>query len=343
MLTGFLNAVLDSQGDKAIVSIEYLDEGMPAGDPTSSLGYHFKVDLRCRTKEGMHFLIEMHQDLRDDYHMKSLLEHFRMLSRLDIEQTLEDKNGLSEQNKNDANKSWKSIQGVFTIALVDTNNGFDYSKRKNSYPVELLMEPLLRNTYELRHIQQLDRHYGNISNQIILLMFDNLSETVSESSSTLERWAHLFKTSSLTSDVQPRPVTKLIENADIIIGNDDAIREFIDRIDMEYLPDSIRNRYLSDVKYYNDSIFDILEKSREKGEKRYREEGEKRYREESEKRYREESEKRGREEGEKKARAEEREKIIRLLSQQGHMDSIRALYPDVTEDELAKYIVVQNP
>ena len=52
---------------------------MPTSDPSSSLGYHFTVDARCRTKDGHHFLVEMQNEFRDDYHLEALIEHSRML------------------------------------------------------------------------------------------------------------------------------------------------------------------------------------------------------------------------------------------------------------------------
>lgn len=199
-LKGFLNSVLGFEGGKAIQSIEYLKRDMPAADPTSSLGYHFTVDVRCRTMEGQHFLVEMQNDFRDDYHLKSLIEHSRMLSRLDIDQTIEDQDQRAEQSKKDANRFWKSIQGVYTVVI--TNKGFSLTRMKDSYPTESVMEPLLVNPYELRHVQQLDRHYGDVPNQIVLLMLDNLKKPVSVSSSLIERWAYLFKDSSMRSGVK---------------------------------------------------------------------------------------------------------------------------------------------
>jgi hypothetical protein len=90
ILCSFLNAALDFEGDQCIESIEYLSQELPSSDPSFVFSYRFTVDVRCRSKNGRHFLIEMQNDFRDDYHLKCLVEHCRMISRLDTAQTLEE-------------------------------------------------------------------------------------------------------------------------------------------------------------------------------------------------------------------------------------------------------------
>ena len=113
---------------------------MPTADPSSLFAYHFTVDVRCRTKDGNHFrngyqgLVEMQNDFRDDYHMKVLAEHSRMVSLLDIDQTKEDENKRTAKNKQDTNRFWKDIQGIYTIVI--TNKGFDSESMKLAYPAE---------------------------------------------------------------------------------------------------------------------------------------------------------------------------------------------------------------
>lgn len=175
-LKGFLNAVLGLEGDKAIQSVDHLKRDMPAADPTSPLGYHFTVDVRCRTKEGHHFLVEMQNDFRDDYHLKALIEYALMLSRLDIDQTAEDQTKRIERGKKYEDWFWKDIKGIYAVVI--TNKAFSSKRMKSSYPTEEVMEPLLVNPYELRHTKKLERHYGDIPNQIVLLMLDNLKEPI---------------------------------------------------------------------------------------------------------------------------------------------------------------------
>jgi hypothetical protein len=107
----FENTALDFKGKTEIQQVEHIKKDMPTADSTSRLGYHFTVDVRCRTKHGHHFLVEMQNDFRDDYHMKTLAEHSRIVSLLDIYQTNEDQNKREAKNKQDANRFWKGIFG----------------------------------------------------------------------------------------------------------------------------------------------------------------------------------------------------------------------------------------
>ncbi len=260
----FLNAVLDLKDDRSIQDVSFLPRDLPPSDPLAPLGYHFTVDVRCKTKDGQHFLVEMQNDFRDDYHLKALVEHARMLSRIDFEQFMGKDFGVGQStNTGSASKFWKGIQGVYSIVL--TNKVFYKTKMKTAYPKELLMEPKLVNPYELRHVHQLERHYGNVPNQIILLMLANLPNKPAKDYSYVERWAYLFRDETLKSGVHKISETKEIDNPDEISGGDKAIQEFIDRLDMRHLPMDVRTRYLSAIQYYNDSIVDIDEKAEERG------------------------------------------------------------------------------
>lgn len=264
ILSDFLNAVLNFTGENAIEEITYLPRDITSSDPLSSFAYHFTVDIRCRTKSNHHFLIEMQNDFRDDYHLKSLVEHSRMLSRLDTDQTLEDQALRVEKNKGDTNKFWKNVEGLYTVVI--TNKAFPDGKMKSNYPGEAMMEPFLINNYELRHTEQLERHYGDIPNQIILLMLDNLNKKAEELSSSIERWAYLFKDPSLKSGVRKISETKEIADPDLVAGGNKSIRAFIDRVNIEHLPQEVRERYIRSLVYFNDTILDISMKSREEGE-----------------------------------------------------------------------------
>ncbi len=263
ILSDFLNAVLGFTGNNCIENIEYLPKDMSPSDPISSFAYHFTVDVRCRTKNNQHFLIEMQNDFRDDYHLKSLIEHSRMLSRLDIDQTLEDQNLRKEKNKKDIKKFWKNIEGLYTIVI--TNKCFPHNKTKNHYAGESIMEPFLVNNYELRHTQQLERRYGDIPNQIVLLMLDNLNKKPEELSSAVERWSYLFKDPSLSSGVTKISEIKEIIDPDLIAGGNHAIKAFIERVNIDNLPQEVRERYIRSLAYFNDTILDIRDKALEKG------------------------------------------------------------------------------
>ena len=259
-IINFLNAVLDFKGEKEIQDVEHIKKDMPTSDPSSSLGYHFTVDVRCRTKDGHHFLVEMQNDFRDDYHLKALIEHSRMLGCLDTDQTEDDKEKRTLKNKNDATDFWKGIQGVYTVVI--TNKAFGKKTMKHSYPGEKKMEPLLVNPYELRHTEQLDRHYGDVPNRIILLMLDHLNKPAAELKTPIEDWAYVFKDRSLRSGSDKIPETKELEDIELIADRNPGIREFIERIDVNNLPNEVRDRYMRAIRYYNGAILDIKERGK---------------------------------------------------------------------------------
>ena len=261
----FLNAVLSLKGEKSIKTVEFLQRDMPSSNPLSSLGYAFTVDVRCRTRDGRNFLVEMQNDFRDDYHLKSLIEHSRMLGRLDVEDTQEDLYLREKSNKNDKFKFWKSVEGLYSVVV--TNKSFPLTRMKKVYQNESLMEPDLVNPYELRHVHHLERHYGDIPHQIVLLMLDHLkTETAEKMTSPIEGWAYVFRDSSLSSGVRKISETKQINRPDLLAKLDPAIQDFIDRLNVEHLPGEVRERYHSAVKYYNDSIVDIEMRATARGE-----------------------------------------------------------------------------
>jgi hypothetical protein len=264
-LTNFLNAALDFKGETEIQQVEHIRKDMPSADRSSPLGYHFTVDLRCRTKDGHHFLVEMQNDFRDDYHLKVLIEHSRMISMLDTDQTQEDKKKRADRNKKDATHFWKSIQGIYTIVI--TNKAFDSKRMKLAYPTEKKMEPLLLNPYELRHTEQLDRHYGHVPNRIVFLMLDHLDKPVAELKTPIEDWAYVFKDRKFRSGFKTVPETKELEDIELIANRNPGIREFIERIDVNNLPNEVWGRYMRAIHYHNTTIIDIEEKAIEKGMK----------------------------------------------------------------------------
>jgi PD-(D/E)XK nuclease family transposase len=264
-IINFLNAALDLKGQREIQTVEHIKRDMPAADPTSPLGYHFTVDVRCRTKDGHHFLVEMQNDFRDDYHLKALIEHSRMLSRLDTDQTEDDKEKRMLKNKDHATHFWKGIQGIYTVVI--TNKAFAQKRMNLSHPDETLMEPLLVNPYELRHTEQLDRHYGDMPHRIVLLMLDHLKKPAAELSSPIEDWAYVFKDTALKSGAKKIPETKEIEDIELVANRNPGIREFIERIDVKNLPAEVHDRYVRAIHYYNTTIVDIEEKGKAIGRK----------------------------------------------------------------------------
>jgi len=151
---------------------------------------------------------------------------------------------------------------------------FDSNWMKVAYPSERTMEPLLVNPCELRHIEQLDRRYGDVPNRIVLLMLNHLKKPASELKTPIEDWAYVFNDQALRSDVEKIiPETKELVNIESIANRNPGIREFIDRIDVNNLPREVWDRYMRAIHYYNTTIMDIEEKAVEKGKKEGKKEG----------------------------------------------------------------------
>jgi len=267
--SNLLNAVLGFSGDQTIEDVTPLMKTMQSSDPLSLLAYRFTVDFRCRTREGRHFLVEMQNDFRDDYHMKGLIEHSRMLSQLDVSQSDHDAKRRAEKNKNDKNKFWIGVQGVYSIII--TNKAFDPRRFKSYYTQEPLMEPALVNKYELRNVDHLNRHYGDIPNQIVLFMLANLVQTKHRHLTPVEQWARLLYDPTLRSGIRKIPETKEITHPEELTEGNPAIEKFITLL--SDLPPEIRDKYHPAIKYYNDTIIDMTEKATAIGHAEGRAEG----------------------------------------------------------------------
>jgi hypothetical protein len=299
ILKEFLNAVLEFEGAAAIDQIIDLPGAFPSNATQANSGYCFTVDVRCRTKSGRHLVIEMQNDFRNDYHVKALVEHSRMLSLLDKNQIAADRTNRAAKNVNDKNKFWKGVEGLYTIIV--TNKRLSSKKLKSYYSGEAVMEPFVVNPYELRHAKQLDRHYGDIPIQIVFLMLGNLSPPLlGQVLTPVQRWAHALK-DPLRGGVTKIPKTKTIEDVDAVAGDVKAIRAFIERLDITKLPADVKESYehsIDYLDYHRGALIDIQNKATAKG----REEGIKEGRENAIKEAREKGIKEGREEGIKEGR-----------------------------------------
>jgi len=258
---------------------------MLTDDPSSALEYHFTVDVRCRIKDGQHFLVKIQNDFRDNYQLKALLEHSAILSLLDKDQDVKSQLKRRKGNIKDTNSLWKGITGIYTIII--TNKAFGPKRMKLLYSDE----PLLKNPYELLHMKQLDCRYGDVPNKIILLMLDHLHKHANELLTPIEDWAYVLKDEALRSGVETIPVTKELVDIDVIANRNPGIKEFVERLNVNNLPQEVRDRYFRTVDYYNATIMDIqkkgfeegfekgtvsgLEKGRKKGEKEGRKKGKK--------------------------------------------------------------------
>jgi hypothetical protein len=189
-----------------------------------------------------------------------------MLSRLDIDQTTSDRSRRTAKNVADKNKFWKGVEGLYTIIV--TNKSFPLSTLKSHYFSETVAEPFLVNPYELRNVKRLDRHLGDIPNQIVFLMLDKLKPPHPGHVMTpVERWAQVFQDPALRSGVATIPTTKRIKDVEALAGDVKSIRAFIDRLDVTKLPLHLKENYDRVVNYNNGAMLDIQEKAIEKGKK----------------------------------------------------------------------------
>lgn len=262
----FLNDILGLKGKERIQDVIFLPRDLPSSDPLGMPKYNFTVDVQCKTKDGHYFLVEMQNDFRDDYHLKALIEHSRMLSRIDVDRVVGEDDKNLPVEKTSKRKFWRGIKGIYSIVL--TNKEFGKHNMKDRYTDEPVMEPMLVNPYELRHIHRLDRHYGDTPNQLVLLMLANLQKKPTKALSSVERWACVFRDDALKYGVRKIPKTKEIEDPEKIAGGNKAIEALIDRLDIRHLPRDVKERYVAAIDYHNDSWADIEEKIEARVEKR---------------------------------------------------------------------------
>lgn len=267
----FINTVLRFEGANKITEVTFLPRDLPSNNPTDPIAYNFTVDVRCKTQDGRYFLVEMQNDFRDDYHLKALIEHSRMIGRIDLDQHEAANNTDSESPKVSSAKYWRDIAGIYSIVL--TNKAFGETRKKTTYADEPVMEPDLLNTYELRNVHHLERHFGDIPNQLTLLMLANLEDKPISARSQLERWASLFQEKALRHGSRKIPETKAIEYPEELAAGDAAMKEFIDSLDVRHLPQAVREQYIRNIRYNNDSWADIEEKANARAEARVLEKG----------------------------------------------------------------------
>jgi hypothetical protein len=197
--------------------------------------------------------------------MKALVEHSRMISALDL---LHMKRNIEEtiatEKTSRSKEFWRDIEGIYTIII--TNKASSVETLKKMYRDEPVSEPCLLNRYELRHTEHLNRHYGDKPFQIILFTVNNLKKSLaSELESSIEQWAYVFQDSMLRSGTAKIPETKTIEGMDFVTAKNPGIKAFIDRIHVGAVPSEVLNKYLQDMKYFNEGIVSIHEEGIQKG------------------------------------------------------------------------------
>ena len=175
---GFLNTALRFTGNDLIVDLFPNHKHLHSETPYRT-GYNLTVDVRCKTMDGRHFLVEMQNDFRGDYFVKALVESSRLISRLDhaILSTTSD-------HKESSRQFWKEIKGVYTIII--TNQRMTGTRINSNLPK---MEPDLVNPYTLRHAHHLERTFGEIPYQLTLITLANFHKEKTKFFQGFDWWA----------------------------------------------------------------------------------------------------------------------------------------------------------
>jgi len=236
-VVGFVNDLLGLEGKNAIASAEILCRIRPSENIFSQLGC-FPVDLKCSSRDGRHFLVEIQNDFRPRNRTKSAVEQLRLITVMDL---LRAKHNF--KNKGYSQEFWRDIEGLYTIVI--SNKASEVEATKTMYPQERISEPFLLNQYEWRHTEYPNRHFGDKHFQMILFNVNNLKKSsATELVSHVEQWAYLFQDSRLRSEIARIPETKTIEGLDFIIDRNPGIKAFVDRICVGAVPSEVLNQYL---------------------------------------------------------------------------------------------------
>lgn len=258
ILCKFLNSILNLQGDHRIEAIQHIPVLKP--DPANT--YRFLVNVRCRSMDGRHALIEMQNVAQRYGEVESLLKHGRILSRLESAQTLEPRSPMLGGRTNDMLKILKEVTSVYTIVITQKSNSS--SCLKEIFSDEAFIESSWVNTCELSHVNHFHRRFGDVPNQMVFLTIGDLTKSPAELSTSLERWCYLFKDDSDTKDGLIHE-TLQIDDPDVVAGDIQAIHHFLDRLKLENVPDEVRLKYLSSINDHNDAVLDMRIKNFKKG------------------------------------------------------------------------------
>ena len=214
VLSDFLNSLWSLQEGSKITEIEYLDAGMQSADP---IGRHFTVDIRCKTQSGEHYLIEMQNDYFSDYTDKAHVEHCRMFGHIDAASVSDVSDRVrirmpSGSTYSAAKEFWQDITAVRMIVI--TNREQVSGPSKKHFSDESLAEPLVINTYSLRHEDDdyRDRHLGDINSTVTLVMLDLFKKTEDQLEDDQDRWLFALKDDRLKSGKSKIPKFKHVHS-----------------------------------------------------------------------------------------------------------------------------------
>lgn len=229
---GFLNHILNLQGDDAIKDIQYLNTELQSSDP---LGRHFTVDILCQTKNDRRFLLEMQNDFRSDYANKALTELCRLIAHWDAQVVhqkvteMSRKRARTNSTLDEIKSFWEDIHTAIVVMV--TNKVFPVWQTKESQPDQSLMEPEIINSYRLVHERRTSRHLGNIDARAVLVMLGNFKKSEAELVTDLDRWLYTLKDNSLSSGVDRIPTYKTISDIRCVTGDDVGLKDFYRDLD----------------------------------------------------------------------------------------------------------------
>lgn len=229
---GFLNHILNLQGDDAIKDIQYLNTELQSSDP---LGRHFTVDILCQAKNDRRFLLEMQNDFRSDYANKALTELCRLIAHWDAQVVhqkvteMNRKRARTNSTLDEVKSFWEDIHTAIVVMV--TNKVFPAAQTKESQSDEPLMEPEIINSYRLVHERRTSRQLGNIDARAVLVMLGNFKKSEDELITDLDRWLYTLKDSSLSSGVDRIPTYKTIRNIRDVTGDDVGLKDFYHDLD----------------------------------------------------------------------------------------------------------------
>lgn len=115
----------------------------------------------------------------------------------------------------------------------------------------------LVNTYELRHVNHQDRHFGSkFKNQIITLSLANFQKKrVKEMCTQIEKWSYVFQdTDMTTANIEDISPVKILQNVEELVAEEPGLKCFIDRLNFDNFSEDARYSYLRNQRAFRENI-----------------------------------------------------------------------------------------
>lgn len=257
---GFLNTILNLDGESAITELSYVDQELQS---RSLYGRDFRVDVLCRTKKEEWFLLEMQNDYREDYPDKALVEFCRLMGNVDAIQyqdctRSEDHAGAaaaappSRKRPRMDQDFWKSVKSLITLVI--SNKEFPADKTKERFPDQSLMEPGIVNTYTMRHTEQPERCLGSVDARIVLVMLANFKKGADALESNMDRWLFALKDEGLKTGRQAMETYKHIDSLTTVEGDSQPLKRFYQLLDKTGIEGDRLREYEESIRLVNSAM-----------------------------------------------------------------------------------------